>query len=489
MIAEAIERNAENHPDDLAVIGPDQQFTFTQFRDAVRHCANRLHADGLGPGDVVGISVADDVANFIATFALLRLGCVQVLLPTRETASVRADLAARVGCRVCLSDAPGEVSGHGADDAADDGLARLAVARGMDDVDRVPHRPDADDLAMFLTSSGTTGRPKIAALTHGNLVGQAGHWIAPPHRIVHLRLSSMEYNNTRKLRLHSVRAASTNVFVAPVGADAIETCHRYGVTFIGLTVPQARELVRRARAEGRSLPEGCRMRIGGSSVSRELRSEVVDHLTPHLGVTYATSEFGSVATARPEHFDIDPASVGMVHDGVELEIVDAAGKPLPSGSRGEIRVRAPDMLGTYHGDPEASAKAFRDGWFYPGDVGRLLPGNLLAIDGRADDMMSMASMNVFPSEIEAVVGRHPDVAECAAFSVRSGSIGDIPMVAIVPVGNAADTDAVLSFAREHLGRRSPRRVLPLDAIPVTAAGKVDRISLRSLFLEGPGGGA
>lgn len=481
MIAEAIERNAENHPDDLAVIGPDQQFTFTQFRDAVRHCANRLHADGLGPGDVVGISVADDVLNFIATFALLRLGCVQLLLPTRETASVRADLAARVGCRVCLSDVPG----HAADDGADDGLALLAVARGMDDVDRVSHRPAADDAAMYITSSGTTGRPKIAALTHGNLAGQAGHWIAPPHRIVHLRLSSMEYNNTRKLRLHSVRAASTNVFVAPVGADAIEACHRHGVTFIGLTVPQARELVRRAKAEGRSLPEGCRMRIGGSSVSRELRAEVVEHLTPHLGVTYATSEFGSVATARPEHFDIDPASVGMVHDGVELEIVDAAGKPLPSGSRGEIRVRARDMLGTYHGDPEASAKAFRDGWFYPGDVGRLLPGGLLTIDGRADDMMSMASMNVFPSEIEAVVGSHPHVADCAAFSVLSPSIGDIPMVAIVPAGEV-DTADVLAFAREHLGRRAPRRILIVDAIPHNAGGKIDRGVLRSAFRDNEG---
>lgn len=199
-------------------------------------------------------------------------------------------------------------------------------------------------------------------------------------------------------------------------------------------------------------------------------------MSKELHVAYATSDFGPIATAGPQHHHGEPNCVGVVHPGIQLQIVNDSGAILPAGERGHIRVKGKGMATGYLDDDEATARAFRDGWFYPGDVGRIGEGGLAYFEGRSDDMMNFASINVFPGEIERVVENFPGVAECAAFAVSSNRFGDIPVVAVVRSG-AFDEREIIALARQHLGLRAPRKVLLVDTIPRNSAGKVDRAAL------------
>jgi acyl-CoA synthetase (AMP-forming)/AMP-acid ligase II len=138
------------------------------------------------------------------------------------------------------------------------------------------------------------------------------------------------------------------------------------------------------------------------------------------------------------------------------------------------------MTTGYLDDEAATATAFRDGWFYPGDMGHRSEDGLLFLDGRSDDMMLLASINIFPAEIEHAMEALPGVVECAAFSMKSASFGDVPMLAAVVTGPIRAPD-MLAYARSRLGLRAPRKIFLVDSLPRNRGGKIDRHALRARF--------
>jgi acyl-CoA synthetase (AMP-forming)/AMP-acid ligase II len=238
-------------------------------------------------------------------------------------------------------------------------------------------------------------------------------------------------------------------------------------------------LVNRAAAGEGHLPPDTLVRLGGSAVGQSLRLRITRHLSPNLHVAYATSDFGPIATAGPEHHADKPDALGVVHPGVQFEIVGEDGGGLPHGETGQIRLRGPGMSTRYLDDAEATARAFRGGWFDPGDMGFIDADGVGYFEGRSDDMMNFASINVFPSEIERVIEGFSGVTECAAFAIRSRSFGEIPAVAVVGPPASVEREIAV-YARQQLGLRAPRKVILVDAIPRNSAGKIDRAALERM---------
>jgi acyl-CoA synthetase (AMP-forming)/AMP-acid ligase II len=161
--------------------------------------------------------------------------------------------------------------------------------------------------------------------------------------------------------------------------------------------------------------------------------------------------------------------------------VDEAGRDLPRGETGLVRLRAPGMAQGYIDDREAEARAFRDGWFQPGDRGRVEADGTLVFAGRDSEMMILGTINIFPAEIERAAEGFPGVADCAAFALPSGTLGDIPALAVVETApGAVDIAALAAACRARLGLRAPRRVVVVAALPRTATGKVQRDRLAAL---------
>jgi long-chain acyl-CoA synthetase len=228
-----------------------------------------------------------------------------------------------------------------------------------------------------------------------------------------------------------------------------------------------------ARPGAPAWPPAAAIRLSGARVPGPLRAEIQARLTREVVVNLASTESGGITRAGPDDHAVHPDTVGRPNPGVQVELVDEEDRPLPVGETGRLRVRSPAMVDGYIGDPAATARAFRDGWFYSGDVGFFLPDGSLVHLGRSDDMMNLGTIKIFPAEIEATAAGFPGLVDCAAFARRAGAIGDIPMLAVV-AREGFDADALMAHCRARLGLRAPRKILVLPTLPRNAQGKVLR---------------
>jgi len=202
-----------------------------------------------------------------------------------------------------------------------------------------------------------------------------------------------------------------------------------------------------------------------------LRRELRRRVTANLVICYGTNELWYIASADVATQLSFPEAAGYPVDDVEVEIVDDRDRPLPRGEVGLVRLRGSTLPAGYLDDPEATAKAFRSGWYYPGDLGVLAPEGVLFLKGRADDMINYDGIKIYPAEIEVALQRHPGVAEAAAFPVTIDGYRQLPVAAVVPRGGAS-AEALVAFCREQIGERAPVKIWLFDTLPKTATGKV-----------------
>ncbi|MBL8592669.1 MAG: long-chain fatty acid--CoA ligase [Devosia sp.] len=333
---------------------------------------------------------------------------------------------------------------------------------------------------MYLKTSGTTGGMNIIAFSATQLAQQAErHPEYASERL--LRLASIEHNNSKRHRLYCAIMGGTNVFRPTLEFDVAAFCARHNVTCLDISRMHASDL---AAQGGIGRFEGVKLRTGGSAVPIDVRRAIEERVTPLLYVRYASTESGAISMAGPgEHDEME--SVGRPLPGVELEIVDLDDKVLAAGETGRIRLRAPGVATGYLDGGEQTASRFRDGWFWPGDVGMLRADGSLIVQGRQDDMMILNGINIFPGEIERVLERHPDVRVAAALPLNSLVHGQIPVAAVEVVEASSVTAADLQrFAREHLALRAPRRVIILPRLPRNSQGKILRREIAAEFEKG-----
>jgi acyl-coenzyme A synthetase/AMP-(fatty) acid ligase len=457
-----------NHRDRPAVILPSAVVPFFELEGHVHRLAAWLEKQGLSPGCAVGIALADEYRHLVASLALMRLGCPQVGLSRHDPPSMRRTLAARCGVAAVLADGSG---GHeGLEEFVPDYEAVLSDP-SLDGA-TLP-TPSDETVAVYLGTSGTTGGMKIVALSHGAFMRQAITRKMPFDGAVEYILSPLEFLYPKKHRLRSVVTGFTSLY-HPADPEALpDLCARYGVDILRLSPPQAQALLDAADRNGLRLPERTALFVGGARISGSMRQAFREGGVAALHVEYGATECGNIAVAGPELHADHPDAVGRALPGVDIEVVDGEGRPVPAGIEGFVRIRTPGMAQGYLGDEALSKAAFRDGWYHSNDRGCLTPDGILLHGGRADDMMILNSINIHPAEIERLAEAYPGVVECAAFPLRSAVHGDIPMLAVVARGEC-DLKALLAHCRERLGVRAPRRVVAVDALPRNGAGKVLR---------------
>ena len=453
-ILERLRELARLRTDHAALCDARGESSYAELLGRVEAACAQLRRLGIGPGAVVGLTLDDEAEHLVATLALLAAGARQVVLATHDPAPVREQLAGRVGVTHRLSAAG--LSGPAAGDEA------------------TGHRPGSGTLV--LKTSGTTGLANLIVFDEAQIELQAArHADYRDERL--LRMASIEHNNSKRHRLYCVWAGGTNVF-RPANTEVIDFALAHGVTCLDISRVHAADLAARTGAQRLA---GIKLRTGGSAVPIDVRRAILRQVTPQLCVRYAATECGAIAMALPGEHDEHECS-GRPLPGVQLQIVDAHGAALPPGESGAIRLRAPGMASGYLDNPAQSAERFRDGWFHPGDVGRLLADGRLVVQGRRDDMIVLNGLNIFPAEIETSLERHPAVAEAAALPLASAVHGQIPVAAVVlRPGHAATADELRRWCHGQLGLRAPRRILLLEQLPKNSQGKTMKKQLALAF--------
>lgn len=459
-----LREHAENHGEGDAVVSDATTLSWAELLQRVEAAAHGFLAQGAGSGSVVGLTVSDQDEHLVASLALFAVGAGQVTLASFDPAPVRQSIARRVG-----------VTHRLAPDGPDTALEGLPVLRL--DLDAPPSGPlPGAEGAIYLRTSGTTGTMNITVFTEGQLDLQAQTNALPASERL-MYMATIEHNNAKRHRLYAALRGTTNVFRPTGPHDIADVCARYGVTAISAAPVHAAALAA-------TVPPGVlahlKLFTAGAPTPMDLRQAILRRITPHFFVRYGATECGSISMAGPD--DHGEETVGLPRPGVEVEVVDELGRPVARGRPGEIRIRAPGMASGYLDNPEHTAKRFRDGWFWPGDMGRMREDGQLVVEGRKDDMMILNGVNVFPAEIERALERHPAVAAAAALPLASPIHGQIPVAAVeLRPGTAATAKELQLYAREQLALRAPRRIVIVPAMPRTSQGKVSRRDLRPLF--------
>ncbi len=449
-----------------ALVTQTETISYSAFAERVYAAAIDL-AD-LPPGFPVGVSVSLEVEHLVVTMALLALGIPSVVFPSHESAGNIAAIAAALG-----------VSHYAGEKRAD--LPRNLIPVPVRFEGRKGTRPswrvlDAGDDAIFRTTSGTTGRPKIFSLSGLRLWLMARNAADNAEQRRILRTSSVEYDSSRLSRVSALLAGNACVLVSDLSAGSIlASCARHEVTQLHVGTYRLTQLLNGARSH---LPSCASLLTGGSRVPGALRQAVQERLCRRLFVSYATSEVGLVSMAWPEEHAEFPDGIGFASPRVIVEIVDESGAPVAPGSVGEVRVRKLAAPEFYVGEPEASAMLLNN-WFRTRDLVSQRPGEPMIFHGRADDLMTLNGINIFGSAIEDTLLAMPQVAEAVAYPLHSRVHGQIPVAAVVlnPDLPPVSPQTMMQFCRARLGVGSPRQVFVVDDIPRSATGKPVRDGL------------
>jgi len=470
-------------PDKIAIIdlgtGAPREFTYRQMEAISSGAARALAARKLERGDRVAILSANR-AEFVATmFGIMRAGLVAVPVNfkfPRETIDfiVRDSGAKLIVCDPerradCPAGLPIVEFGDGFANFVDEGPFSAVVPR--------PREP-----AMFLYTSGSTGVPKGVVLSH-----QSHLWVVKTRlsadlvRHRYLIAAPLYHMNALALSQLATAAHATIVllpqFTAAAYIDAIE---RYRCTWLTAVPPMIAMMLREdERMKRADLSSVEFVRMGSAPVSEALMAGLKRAL-PKAAVTnaYGTTEGGPVVFGpHPNGLPQPELSVGYPHPDVQVRLIDAEGHVAPEGV---LEMKAPSLMNGYHNRPDLPSPIKADGFYVTGDVFRRDENGFHIFVGRTDDMFVSGGENIYPSDVERMLERHPDIAQACVVPIDDEIKGQKPVAFVIlkPGKRLSDTD-VKQYALKHApAYQHPRFVWFVDKLPLSSTNKVDRGELK-----------
>jgi long-chain acyl-CoA synthetase len=482
-LAAAFVRSAATHAPRVALRTADgATTTYGRLDEQTARVAGLLTAAGIQPGDRVGLMLPNVPEFAVIYFGVLRAGGVVVpmnpLLKAREIAHYVGDSGARA---VFTSPFSAEEVKAGVPESCtvtvvDAGFAELIA--GAQPRSEVAAR-GPDDTAVILYTSGTTGRPKGAELTHGNLLRNAEVTSLEliqitPDDVIFGGLPLFHcFGQTCGLNAAVLNGASISLLARFDADAALDLLRDHGVSVLEGVPTMFMALA--ALDEVGELPRLRRAISGGAALPVEVLRRFESRFDCMLLEGYGLSETSPVASFNHADRPRKEGSIGEPVDGVEMDVVDDDGKPVPVGEVGEIAIRGHNVMKRYWNAPEAtSAVLSADGWFRTGDLGRQDEDGYFFIVDRKKDLIIRGGYNVYPREIEEVLYEHPAVAEAAVVGVAHPTHGEeVAAVVVLKPGAVATPDDIRDFVRERVAAyKYPRLVWVMDALPKGPTGKI-----------------
>jgi acyl-CoA synthetase (AMP-forming)/AMP-acid ligase II len=490
---------AQGEPAKIAVHDGEAGLTYADLAREAAAVAGDLAAAGVTPGDRVGLLLPNVLDFAVAYYGALVAGAAAVPLNTRLTPQ-ELDYIVRDAALAALVAHPDHWATVEAIRPALRGLRRLYAAGADAPSGAVPFararaaaplghpRDPVDDLAQILYTSGTTGLPKGALMSHGNVLFNARAcercigYRAADTTLVAVPLFHVTGLNTQLVALHAVggtvallREYRRDRFLARLEADRVTAAVAVPTIFTLLLIDPAL-----ARADLSALRL---VAYGGAPVA----PETVRQLAETLGVAqmnlYGLTETSSLTTVLPSADALRKlGSVGRPVPGVSVRVVDESGLDLPAGEPGELLVSGPNIVAGYFRKPEATAAAIRDGWLRTGDVARLDDEGYVFVVDRKKDLINRGGEKIFCIEVEAVLNAHPAVLESAVVARPDPVFGEtVRAVCVLRPGASATPDEIVDFCRPRLARfKLPAEVRFLPELPRNPGGKVIKARLRDL---------
>ncbi|HEY1854837.1 MAG TPA: long-chain fatty acid--CoA ligase [Solirubrobacterales bacterium] len=503
VIPELVARSARRDPGAPALAFEGEMRSFGELEARANRLAAALAACGVGAGEKVAILMHNRIELVEAFLGIHLLGACAVPVNFRLRAEEVSYVLADSGAVAILADP--ELAATAADATSGLSLVRFALVCGEAPADAEsyeqalaaaeeappPVAVDDESLAFLMYTSGTTGRPKGAMLSHQNLLVNTTNWlyeVGAGRGDVWLSGLPLFHIGGINGLLPFLHLGALAVIEPSGGFDPARSIarlaeHRVSICFFVPT--QWREI---CTAPAVAALDRSRLRVGmwGASQAPLPTLELMSRTFPSVQIV---SAFGQTEMSSNTCFLKGEDSIGKMGSagrpalGVEVRIVDEGGADVAPGEVGEIVYRGPTVMQGYHGKPEATAEAFAGGWFHSGDLVREDEDGFIYVVDRLKDMLISGGENVYPAEVERALVEHPAVAEVAVIGVDHPRWVEAPLAVVVPAPGAEPSEAeLIEHCRERLaGYKKPAAVVFVAELPRNASGKVLKRELRERY--------
>ncbi|MEM9731945.1 MAG: acyl-CoA synthetase [Pseudomonadota bacterium] len=497
------------YPQHDVLIRGEKKVTFEALGKRVDAACHALTARGVQKGDRVLVQSRNSFAMFEAMFAVWKLGAVLVPVNFRLTPDDVAYIAGNCGASVLLYEPLFEDHRAAIDKAVVLNLTiALSPVEGVEDWDAVVASAsddrfpscavDRDDPCWFFFTSGTTGHPKAAVLTHGQMNFVVTNYLADlfPGLDADRDASLVVAPLSHGAGIHQIAQVARGVVsVFPQGqrfdpAEVFALIEEHKITN-AFTVPTILKTLVEHEAVDRFDHSSLRHLIyAGAPMFRVDQRRALEKLGPCIVQYFGLGEVTGNITVFPAHrHHVDDeqqgriGSCGTARAGMQVQIQDDDGVELPAGETGEICVIGPAVFAGYYNNDEANAKAFRNGWFRTGDRGHMDEAGFVYITGRESDMYISGGSNIYPREIEEKLLEHPAVSDCAVVGMPDDKWGEVGVAALVVTPDFDEAEFHAWMEQKIASYKRPRRVELFDALPVSGYGKVTKKLVRAALEE------
>jgi long-chain acyl-CoA synthetase len=484
-LASILTASAERSPDSPAIRLGGLELSYSELDERSARLAALLREKGLQPGDRVGVMLPNVPEFPVAYYGVLRAGAIvvpmNVLLKRREIAFYLEDSGAKL-----LLVWHG-FAGEACDGAADAGAEPIEVEPAAFAAALAEHEPttslaetDGEDTAVILYTSGTTGKPKGAELTHANLARNADVSSRTTSEIaagdVVLGALPLFHSFGQTVAMNASLSVGACLTLVPKfdPGEALETMQRDGVThFYGVPTMFGALL----HHPDRESFDTSSLRIcitGGASMPVEVLRGFEEAYGAKVMEGYGLSETSPVACSNHPDRERKPGSIGTPIEGVEMRLVDEDDVPVAQGEVGEIVIRGHNIMKGYWQRPDATEEAMRGGWFHSGDMGRTDEDGYFYIVDRKKDLIIRGGYNVYPREVEEVLYEHPKIREAAVVGVPHDKWGEeIGAAVVLHEGEELAPDEIGAYVKDRIAAyKYPRVVWFLDDLPKGPTGKI-----------------
>jgi fatty-acyl-CoA synthase len=485
-------RRARMNPDGVALAGGDEELTYAELAARVESTAKALHELGVGHGERVAYLGPNSIDTFVCFFATARLGAIFVSLNTRLAGPEIAYMLDDSGS-IVLVHGPESADLVAAADPGSHGVKQVLATALLRELsaETVPpawpdHPVDLDDPVLILYTSGTTGRPKGAVLTHGNItwntVNQLAHLDVLGNDVALCVAPLFHVTGLGQVSMPTLFKGGTVVVVPKFDAGTFLAmiAQRRATSFSA--VPTMLQMLCDHPDFGATDLSSVRYVVyGGSTITERVAKAWLDRgvvIQQGYGMTEAAP---GVFMALPEGAVARPVSAGVPHFFTDVQLATPDGERVTGPGQGELLVRGPHMFAGYWRRPEETAAAHTaDGWYRSGDVVRIDEDGWAQIVDRVKDMIISGGENIYPAEVEAVISELPEVVAAAVVAVPDDRWGEVGCAYVqVRSDSRLDEHALRAHLEKRLARyKIPRHVEFCDDLPRNATGKVLRAVLR-----------
>ncbi len=510
-LASVLEDSASNYGAKTAIVFGDQKYTYAQINGAASQIANGLKNVGIGKGDKVALSMLNLPYFPMIYYGILKTGAVvvplNVLLKRKEIAYHLKDSEAKA--YFCFIGTPelkmGEEGFAGYSTVDECENFWLVTPPGMDSpIEGAPtltsmmkdQSPAFNavvtspmDSAVILYTSGTTGQAKGAELTHLNLYSNAQAsttLLTAQSNDVHCIALPLFHSFAQTVQMNAgIMMGSTLVLIAKFMPDVVLSAFENENVTVFAGVPTMYwALLNYPKASEHNLEkisQTLRLGVsGGSAMPVVVMKEFEEKYKINILEGYGLSETSPVASFSRGDLMKKPGSIGVPIRGVQMMIADHDGNPVKVGDTGEILIRGPNLMKGYYNRPEATAEAFKGGWFHSGDIGKQDEDGFYYVVDRLKDMVLRGGFNVYPREVEEMLMTNPKVSQVAVVGEPDDQYGEeVVAYVVLKAGETATSEELVTWSKENMAAyKYPRRVYLKDALPMNATGKILKRVLR-----------